>query len=277
MKWFSNFSLFKINKLNFIPFAMIGSMFILTKFKSMKCEVVEEIDDEYFIADIKKFMKKYYLSPYSKKQLFILFAGNGNKELAQEVAKDMKAALGKVSILKLENGESFIKIHENVNNKNVVIFQSIQPPTNDNLMELLFLISALKRESAKKIIVVIPYLAYARKGDIFGLQVPYAASMIIRLLEGMGADQVIAVEMHSKHITGFSEKMPIIDLDMVYVGASYFIEKIAQGEISSNPIIVSPDVNGAIRARKFRDILELNGIPATFGFVAENNDKSNTK
>lgn len=242
--------------------------------KSAKCEVVEEIDDDYFVADIRKFMKKYYLSPDSKKQSFILFSGNGNKELGQEVAKDLKATLGKVSILKMQNGESFIKVHENVNNKNIIIIQSLAPPINDNLMELMFLISALKRESAKKIIVVCPYFAYSRKPvpSEIGRLMPHSASVITRLLEGLGADQIISIELHSKHITGFSKSMPIIDLDMVYVGASYFIEKIQKGEINSNPVIISPDVNGAIRARKMKDIMELNGVPATLGFISDSKD-----
>lgn len=241
------------------------------KNRKLFCEVVEEIDDEYYVADIKKFMKKYYMSPDSKRKSFILFSGNGNKELSQEVAKDLKATLGKVSLLKKENGESFIKVHENVNNKNIIIIQSLSSPINENLMELLFLISTLKRESAKKIIVVIPYFSYSRKTvpERVGDACSHPASVIVRLLEGLGVDQVIAIEMHSKHITGFSKSMPIIDLDMVFVGASYFLEKIAKHEISANPVIVSPDVNGAVRARKFKDILELSGIPAKMGFVAD--------
>jgi hypothetical protein len=270
----------KYFKSSFINSCLIISGFYIYKqnfFKFNKnklhCEVVEEIDDEYYIADIKKFMKKYYLSPDSKRKSFILFTGNGNRELSQEVAKDLKATLGKVSMIKKENGESFIKIHENVNNKNIIIIQTLSPPINDNLMELMFLISALKRESAKNIVLVIPYFAYSRKAvPDFGEACPHSASIIIRLLEGLGVDQVIAIELHSKHITGFSKSMPIIDLDMVFVGASYFLEKIAKNEVCANPVIVSPDVNGAVRARKFKDILELSGIPAKIGFVADLKD-----
>ncbi len=284
----SNYSKYFFNRLK-VP--LLNSTLVLSSFliyksnfhklNKIKCEVVEEIDDEYYVADIKKFMKKYYLSPDSKKQSFILFSGNGNRELSQEVAKDLKATLGKVSMIKKENGESFIKIHENVNNRNIIIIQSLSPPINENLMELMFLISALKRESAKKIIVVLPYFSYSRKTvpKTVGEACPNPASVIIRLLEGLGVDQVIAIELHSKHITGFSKSMPIIDLDMVFVGASYFLEKISKHEISANPVIVSPDVNGAVRARKFKDILELSGIPAKIGFVAdfrENANKSDT-
>jgi ribose-phosphate pyrophosphokinase len=257
-----------------VPFVFLTSFF--TYNKVLKCEVVEEIDDDYFVADIKKFMKKYYLSPNSKKHSFILFSGNGNRELSQEVAKDLQATLGKVSLLKMDNGESFIKIHENVNNKNVIIIQSLSPPINENIMELMFLISALKRESAKKIIVVTPYFSYSRKPvpTEIGKVSPYAASVLMRLLEGLGVDQIIAIELHSKSITGFSKTMPIIDLDMVYVGASYFLEKIAKGEISSNPVVVSPDVNGAVRARKMKDILEISGIPAKIGFISDYKDSN---
>lgn len=283
---FKNFSAKFFLQKNSIPIMLVASCFIfssnnmnkpsfLSKLfpnnitKILKCEVLEEIDDDYFVADIKKFMKKYYLSPDSKKQSFILFSGNGNRELSQEVAKDLKATLGKVSMLKMENGESFIKIHENVNNKNIIIIQSLSSPINDNIMELMFLVSALKREGAKKIIVVTPYFSYSRKPvpTEIGKVSPHPASIIIRLMEGLGVHQVIAIELHSKSITGYSKTMPIIDLDMVYVGASYFLEKIAKEEISSNPVIVSPDVNGAVRARKMKDILEISGIPAKIGFI----------
>jgi ribose-phosphate pyrophosphokinase len=144
-----------------------------------------------------KYMKKYYMSPYSKRHNFILFSGNSNKELAQEVSINLKAPLGKVSIIKKENGESFINIHENVNNKNVIVIQSMSHPVNDHIIELLFLISALKRASAKNIVVVIPFFAYNRPS----LKTPYSAPLLVRLLEGLGADQVIAIELHTKHIT----------------------------------------------------------------------------
>lgn len=261
---YRNFNLPKICSI-----MLVSSFCISKKNLKIKCEVVEEIDDEYFVADIKKFMKNYYLSPNSKKHSFVLFSGNGNRELSQEVAKDLKATLGRVTIDKRDNGESFINIHENINNRNVIIIQTLNPHINDNLMELMFLISALKRESAKKVIVVTPYFAYSRNtvSNDSSKVIPHAASAIIRLLEGLGVDQVIAIELHSKSITGFSKFMPIIDLDMVYVGASYFLEKIATGEISSNPVVISPDVNGAVRARKMKDILEISGVPAKIGFM----------
>jgi ribose-phosphate pyrophosphokinase len=142
-------------------------------------------------------MKKYYISPYSKKQDFILFSGNSNKELAQEVSMNLKAPLGKVSIIKKDNGESFIKFHENVNNKNVVVIQSMSSPVNDNILELLFLTSALRREGAKNIIAVIPYFSYSKRT----LRMPYSSQLIVRMLEGLGADQVIIIELHTKHIT----------------------------------------------------------------------------
>jgi ribose-phosphate pyrophosphokinase len=144
-----------------------------------------------------KYMKKYYISPYSHKHNFILFAGNSNKELAQQVSMNLKAPLGKVSIIKRENSESFINFHENVNNKNVIVIQSMSTPVSDNILELLFLISALKRESAKNIIVVIPFFSYSRRAS----KTPYASQLVVRLLEGLGANQVIVIELHTKHLT----------------------------------------------------------------------------
>jgi len=240
------------------------------KKKIISCKVIEEIEEDYYTYHIRQFMKKYYVSPDSKKQSFILFSGNGNKELAQEVAKDLKASLGKLSIVKLNNGESSIKIHEKVNNKNIIIIQSLTPPINDNLIELLFLISALKRESAKRIIVLIPYFAYSRTPlpTEIGKIMPYSSTLIVRLLEGLGADQIIGVDLHT-NITGFAKSMQFLELDMVYLGASYIVEKISRGEIGDSPVIVSPDVNGTSRARKMKDILELSGVPASLGCMAE--------
>ena len=248
------------------------------KNKTISCKVIEEIEEDYYTYHIRQFMAKYYVSPDSKKQSFILFSGNGNKELAQEVAKDLKASLGKLSIVKLNNGESSIKIHEKVNNKNIIIIQSLSPPINDNLIELLFLISALKRESAKKIIVVIPYFAYTRNPlpTEIGKIMPYSSSLIVRLLEGLGADQIIAVELHT-NITGFAQSMQFNEIDMVYVGASYFLEKISRGAISENPVIVSPDVNGTLRARKIKDILELSGFPVSLGCMAKYKEHGDKK
>jgi ribose-phosphate pyrophosphokinase len=163
----------------------------------LKCDVIQEIDDEDFIQEMDKYMQKYYMSPYSKKHDFILFSGNSNKELAQEVSINLKAPLGKVSIIKKENGESFINIHENVNNKNVIIIQSMSHPVSDHIIELLFLISALKRESAKNIIVMVPFFSYSRRT----LKTPWASQLLVRLLEGLGADQIIMIELHTKHMT----------------------------------------------------------------------------
>jgi hypothetical protein len=248
------------------------------KNKSLSCRVIEEIEEDYYTYHIRQFMKKYYVSPDSKKQSFILFSGNGNKELAQEVSKDLKASLGKLSIVKLNNGESSIKIHEKVHDKNIIIIQSLSPPINDNLIELLFLISALKREAAKKIIVLIPYFAYSRHPlpTEIGKIMPYSSTLIVRLLEGLGADHIIGVELHT-NITGFAQTMQFDELDMVYVGASYFLEKMAKGEISDNPVVVSPDVNGTIRARKMKDILELSGYPVSYGCMAEYKEHGDQK
>lgn len=248
------------------------------KKKTISCRVIEEIEEDYYTCHIRQFMKNYYVSPDSKKQSFILFSGNGNKELAQEVAKDLKASLGKLSIVKLNNGESSIKIHEKVHDKNIIIIQSLSPPINDNLIELLFLISALKREAAKRIIVLIPYFAYSRHPlpTEIGKIMPYSSTLIVRLLEGMGADHIIGVELHT-NITGFAQTMQFNELDIVYVGASYILEKMAKGEISDNPVVVSPDVNGNIRARKMKDILELSGYPVSYGCMAEYKEHGDKK
>ena len=179
------------------------AFYLKLKKHTIRCEFIEEFEDDYFHYNMNKFMKKYYISPYSKKQSFVLFSGNSNKELSQEVGIALKAPLGKVTIVKQDNGESFIKIHENVNNKHTIIIQSISPPVHDNLLELFFLISALKRESAKSIIVVIPFFAYGTNTEPKGEVVSFSAQLIIRLLEGLGANQVIAIELHSKHITVF--------------------------------------------------------------------------
>lgn len=234
------------------------------KLEAKSSNTIEVIDNEYYKSDISKFMSTYYISPVSNKDSFLFLCGENSSHITHEIAKDLNSHLGKIIIKrKGKSSESNIKILENVSNRNVVLINSMGPPVNDNLMEILFTVSALKRSSAKKIIVVIPYFGYSIKADKdSNSNYPLYASMIIKLIEKMGADQIITINLSSKHVTGYSYSIPIIDLDMTCLGVSYYVEKLSKGEMMNNPVIISPHVSSVPRARKFQDMLNANGFEA---------------
>lgn len=132
-----------------------------------------------------------------------LFSGNGNIGLSLEVAKVLGINLGKATVGRFADGEVNVMIHENVRGKDVYIIQPTCPPVNDNLMELLLMVSTLNRASARRITVVIPYYGYARQDRKMQARVPISAADVARLLEAMGIDRVIAVDLHCGQIQGF--------------------------------------------------------------------------
>lgn len=224
---------------------------------------IEVLDNEHYTSDISKFMENYYISPLSSNKIIFLSSKNSHY-LTEEIAKDLKLPLGRLKISrKSKSTESKIEIMENVSNRDIVLISSIAPPVNDNLMELLFTISSLKRSSAKSIIVVIPYFGYSNRSekDSFS-NFPLYASLITKLLEALGTTQIITVNLSSKHITGYSNNIPIIDLDMTGLGVSYYIEKLKIGKIFNNPVIISPHISSVSRAKKFQEMLNANGFEA---------------
>lgn len=178
-----------------------------------------------------------------------LFSGNGNMGLSMEIAKLLGVNLGRATVSRFADGETNVMIHENVRGKDVYVIQPTCPPVNNNLMELLLLVSCLNRASARRVTVVIPYYGYARQDRKMQARVPISAADVARLLESMGVDRVIAVDLHCGQIQGFfGPRVPVDNLDGGVVGIDHF-----GGKDLHNPVIVSPDAGGVYRAKKFKE------------------------
>jgi ribose-phosphate pyrophosphokinase len=180
-----------------------------------------------------------------------LFTGNSNKPLAEDIAKHLGMKLGKMTVDNFADGECNVMINENVRGKDVYIIQPTSPPVNETLMELLLMISTMRRASARKITAIIPYYGYARQDRKMQARVPISAADVSRLLESMGVDRVVAVDLHCGQIQGFfGPRVPVDNLDGGTVGVTYF------GDMDLvNPVIVSPDAGGVYRAKQFREAL----------------------
>lgn len=180
-----------------------------------------------------------------------LFSGNGNMGLSLEIAKLLGVNLGRATVSSFADGEINVMIHENVRGKDVYIIQPTCTPVNNNLMELLLMVSCLNRASARRVTVVIPYYGYARQDRKMAARVPISAADVARLLESMGVDRVIAVDLHCGQIQGFfGPRVPVDNLEGGIVGVDHF-----GGKDLHNPVIVSPDAGGVYRAKKFKELL----------------------
>ncbi|GMH89935.1 hypothetical protein TrVE_jg7042 [Triparma verrucosa] len=178
-----------------------------------------------------------------------IFSGNGNMALASEISKLLGLNLGKATVGRFADGEVNVMVHENVRGKDVYVIQPTCPPVNENLMELLLMVSTLRRASARRITVVLPYYGYARQDRKMQARVPISAADVARLLEAMGIDRVVAVDLHCGQIQGFfGPRVPVDNLDGGIVGINYFGDKDLH-----NPVIVSPDAGGVYRAKKFKE------------------------
>jgi len=181
-----------------------------------------------------------------------VFSGNGNMSLAMEITHHLGISLGRATVGRFADGEVNVVIKENVRGKDVYVVQPTCPPVNDNLMELLLMVSTLRRASARRITVVIPYYGYARQDRKMQARVPISAADVARLMEAIGVDRVIAVDLHCGQIQGFfGPRVPVDNLDGGIVGLDYFGSKDLH-----NPVIVSPDAGGVYRAKKFKEGLE---------------------
>jgi ribose-phosphate pyrophosphokinase len=172
-----------------------------------------------------------------------LITGNANRPLAEEVARYAGIPLADIDLFKFANDESFVKINDNVRGADVFVIQPTSRPVNDNLMDLLIIIDALKRASAQRINCVIPYYAYARSDKKDQPRVPITAKLVADLITVAGADRVITVDLHADQIQGFFN-IPVDHLFSVPSFARYF-----QGMGIEDPVVVSPDSGGAPRAR----------------------------
>lgn len=178
-----------------------------------------------------------------------LFTGNANPQLAREIADHIGVSLGECTVGRFKDGEVHMKLGESVRGSNVFVVQPTSAPVNENLMELLIMVDALKRASARTICVVIPYYGYARQDRKARARDPITAKLVANLLEKAGATRVICMDLHAGQIQGFFD-IPLDHLIGMPILAKYFLEKNI-----SNPVVVSPDMGGVTRARALAERL----------------------
>jgi len=181
-----------------------------------------------------------------------LLTGNSNKVLSKNIAKFLKTKLINSSIRKFADGEIYIEINENIRGNSIFIIQSISSPANDNLMELLLCIDALKRSSAKNITTVIPYFGYARQDRKVVPRTSISAKLVSNLITKAGADRVVTVDLHAGQIQGFFD-IPVDNLFSTPIFARHIKKNIK----SKNIICVAPDVGGTERARALGKLLDV--------------------
>src|ERR1700741_2032268 len=173
-----------------------------------------------------------------------LLAGNSNTPLARSIADYLEQPLTEASVRRFADEEIFVEIHENVRGEDVFVLQSTSYPANDNLMELLICIDALRRASAKRITAVLPYFGYARQDRKVGPRTPISAKLVANLITGAGANRVLTVDLHAGQIQGFFD-IPTDNLFAMPV----IVKDIAENLKDKRPMVVSPDVGGVVRAR----------------------------
>lgn len=183
---------------------------------------------------------------------FKLFALNSNRPLAEKIANIVGVSLGKTSVDRFSDGEIRINIEESVRGSNVFIIQSTSAPVNDNLMELLIMIDALRRASARTINVVIPYYGYARQDRKVRSREPITAKLVADMLERAGATRVLVLDLHAAQIQGFFD-IPVDHVIAAPLLAQYFIDK----DIAKDAVVVSPDHGGVARARAMAEYLKV--------------------
>ncbi len=174
-----------------------------------------------------------------------VFTGNANPDLAKKIAECLQISLTEVLVGRFSEGEIRVKIQENIRGKDVFIIQPSSPPTNDNLMELLILIDAARRASAKRITAVIPYYGYARQDRKDQPRVPITAKLVANLIVAAGVDRVLTMDLHANQIQGFFD-IPVDHLYGINVLCEYFDTKKLK-----NAVVVSPDVGGIKMARAY--------------------------
>ena len=182
---------------------------------------------------------------------FRLFTGRANPGLGKEIGSILGVELGKIAIATFPDSEIHVQIEESIRGADIYIVQPTCEPVNDNLMELLIVMDALKRASARQITAVIPYFGYARQDHKSTGREPISAKLVANLLASAGADRIISVDLHATQIQGFFD-IPFDHLTALATLASYLKEKHVE-----NGVIVSPDVGWAKFAEKYADLLEL--------------------
>ena len=183
-----------------------------------------------------------------------IFSGNANPALAREIGSNLGMNLGDSSVTRFKDEEISVNINETVRGADVFIIQPTSKPVNENLMELLIMIDACRRASAKSITAVIPYYGYARQDRKTKPREPIAAKLVANLITAAGANRVLTVDLHAGQIQGFFD-IPVDNLKALPILANYFIKKGLRGD---DVVVVSPDVGGVTRARELAGILGTN-------------------
>ncbi|MGB6909613.1 MAG: ribose-phosphate pyrophosphokinase [Methyloceanibacter sp.] len=173
-----------------------------------------------------------------------LVAGNSNRPLAEAIAAYLKTPLARCVVRRFADMEIFVEVQENVRGEDVFVIQSTSAPANDHLMELLILIDALKRASARRITAVIPYFGYARQDRKPGPRTPISAKLVANMVDRAGADRVLTLDLHAGQIQGFFD----IPTDNLFA-APAMVQDIRDSFDANNLMVVSPDVGGVVRAR----------------------------
>ena len=174
----------------------------------------------------------------------MVFTGNANPDLAQKIVDQLGMPLGNVSVSQFSDGEIAVELHDNVRGRDVFVVQPTCAPTNDNLMELIVMVDALRRASAGRITAVVPYFGYARQDRrVRSARVPITAKVVADMMVGVGVDRVLTVDLHAEQIQGFFD----VPVDNVY-GSPVLLEDIETQKFE-DLIVVSPDIGGVVRAR----------------------------
>jgi ribose-phosphate pyrophosphokinase len=173
-----------------------------------------------------------------------VFAGNSNRHLADAICSYLNVPVGKASVRRFADQEIFVEIQENVRGEDVFVIQSTSFPTNDHLMELLIMIDAFRRSSAKRITAVLPYFGYARQDRKAGPRTPISAKLVANLITEAGANRVMTLDLHADQIQGFFD----IPTDNLYA-VPILARDVKEHYDLNNVMVVSPDVGGVVRAR----------------------------
>jgi ribose-phosphate pyrophosphokinase len=178
-----------------------------------------------------------------------IFSGSAHRELARRIADYCKVPLGDATVDSFPDGETMVKINENIRGRDVYLVQPTSPPTNQNLMELLIMVDAARRASASRITAVVPFFGYARQDRKDQPRVPITAKLVANLLTAAGVDRVLTMDLHAQQVAGF------FDIPVDHLFAAPVIIKYLQSKNLNNPVVVSPDVGGLKMASAYSQAL----------------------
>lgn len=254
---------------NHVALGTAGALFLAIGIASYNYGEAKEKED---IDQANQAESRAFKSQFRNDQKSLIFTGNANVELANAIGSYLGVDMSEIKVGRFADGECKIRVAENVRGKDVYIIQPTCPPVNENLMELLLMISTMRRASAKRITAVIPYYGYARQDRKMRARVPISAADVARLLECMGVDRIIAIDLHCGQIQGFfSPRVPVDNLAGASVGVQYFGIKDLQ-----TPCVISPDAGGVYRAKNFRDELQkMSGHEISLAMIVKQRVKAN--